>query len=98
MLTSLSDIRQQVIDERKYFESEPDRAIQEMADSLVPIYNTEIIREWTDLPMSESDRWQEVGRDETYTIVDLMRLDLYLYYETQVTLAWYELSNGKEEE
>jgi hypothetical protein len=53
----------------------------ERIDSYLPVYNSEIIDEWKNMP-SEYDNtgWQELGYEGDADIVKLMTLDLYLYY------------------
>jgi hypothetical protein len=96
-VTNWKDIYEQVESEWSWFASEPDRAISEMADSLVPVYNGEIIREWTNLSQEDSDTWQEFGAPEKFGIVDLMKIDLFIFYEAQVATAYNEILEMKEE-
>jgi hypothetical protein len=87
-LTAFGFICDEVYINREQFKTDPDRAIQEIADSLCPIYTSDIIAEWTELPSEHSDRWQELGLAEGATITALMTADLYLYYFDLVTRAW----------
>jgi hypothetical protein len=99
MLTSYTEIKKQVSDEWEYFASDWECAIQETADSLVPVYTGEIIREWSELSSDDSDQWQNVyavadlPRDTT--IDKLMSLDLWIFYEAQVSLAYHAILNEK---
>jgi hypothetical protein len=95
MLSSYDEIKKQVTDEWDYFASDWERAIQETADSLVPVYTGEIIREWTELSSDDSDRWQELGTDGSAMISDLMAIDLFIFYEAQVSLAYHAVLNEK---
>ena len=90
-LSTRNEIRAQIIEERDYFEADSDRAISELANSLTPIYNGDILEEWRDLPMSESDRWQEMGVKEDATIIERMTTDLALYYRDAVESVLAEL-------
>ena len=90
-LSTYTWVCQDILDNREYFERETDRAIHEMADSLCPVYTSEIIAEWTELPSEHSDRWQELGADNLSTITSLMSTDLYLYYFDLVERAWAEV-------
>ncbi len=98
-LSGFDEIKNQVSEEWAYFVNDSERAISEMADSLTPVYNSEIIREWTNLSGDDSDRWHEFGYSltEMVSIVDLMRIDLAIYYDGQVSLAYSEIYEEKEE-
>ncbi len=91
------DIKQQVRDEWEYFASDHERAIDEMADSLAPVYTNDIIREWSNLSGDDSDRWQEWGIDanDGYTIDRLMSIDLAIYYRAQVETAYLAVLDEK---
>jgi hypothetical protein len=53
----------------------------EYIDNYVPIYNSDIIKEWQDMPGEYDDRGgAEFGTDGSISIVGLMSLDLTLYY------------------
>lgn len=82
-----------ILDNREQFESDPNRAINEMADALCPIYTADIIAEWTELPSEHSDRWTELASGAEQTITQLMATDLYLYYFDLVSRAWAEVEN-----
>jgi hypothetical protein len=93
-LSTYTRIFSEILDNRDQFESDPDRAITEMADSLCPVYTSEIIAEWTELPNEHSDAWQDLGVvSNDSTITSLMTLDLYLYYTDLVARAWAEVEN-----
>ena len=94
----MDSIKEQILDEWAYFENDFDRAVNELADSLVPVYNSDIIREWTNLSSDDSDRWHEFGysTSEMVSIIDLMRIDLFIYYETQVSTFANEILEEKE--
>ena len=101
MLNNFDDVWLQVLGEWGYFETEPDRAISEMTDNLVPVYTNAIIHDWMNLGGNDSDQWQEVyavadlPRDTTIT--GLMSLDLWIYYNALVTRAYNEIKQEKEE-
>lgn len=82
-----------ILDNREQFEQDAQRAINEMADSLCPIYTADIIAEWTELPSEHSDRWTELSAGAEQTITQLMATDLYLYYFDLVERAWAEVQD-----
>lgn len=76
----------------------PEDLLIEWADSAVPIYNTDIYNQWGNLPPEALDEWQSVGFEvssET-TIIDLMKVDLFLYLEGLYNRAYSELLALKE--
>lgn len=101
MLTTYSEIKQQVSDEWAYFASDSERAIQEMADRLVPIYTGEIIQEWSEMTSDDSNEWQNIyavaDLPQDTTIEKLMSLDLWIYYEGQILFAYEEIVAEKKE-
>lgn len=53
----------------------------EFIDSWLPVYNNQIIQEWTLMPNDYTDRGSaELGTGQEISIINLMTLDLYLYY------------------
>ena len=53
----------------------------EFIDSWLPVYNNQIIQEWTLMPNDYTDRGSaELGVGGEVNIINLMSLDLYLYY------------------
>ncbi len=53
----------------------------EFIDSWLPVYNNQIIQEWTLMPNEYDNRgWAELGGGGEVNIINLMSLDLYLYY------------------
>lgn len=74
----------------------PEDLLADWADSEVPIYNHEIVNEWTDLDWDCRDQWQEFGVSSESTIYDLMKIDIYLFYRECYTKAWIELQEELE--
>lgn len=53
----------------------------EFIDGWLPVYNNRIIEEWTLMPNDYTDRGSaELGTGQEISIINLMTLDLYLYY------------------
>lgn len=73
-------------------ESFIDDNLTQMADGAVPVYNGDIIKDWAEMPSEFDDSWQELSpnREET-TIVNLMRLDLYNYYQDAYRRIYQEV-------
>ncbi len=53
----------------------------ELIDSYTPLYNNDVIEEWQHMPSSYDNRGAaELGAGKEIDIINLMQLDLYLYY------------------
>lgn len=53
----------------------------EWIDSWLPVYNNRIIEEWQNMPSDYDNRgYAELGAGAEINIVNLMSMDLYLYY------------------
>ena len=86
-ITTYNEIKEILKDE---IDLDEDRLV-EIADSLVPVYNAEVIEEWQQMPIEYNDSWQDVGTDADATILQRMMMDLYLYYNLQVARAYNEI-------
>lgn len=86
-ITTYNQIKEILKDE---IDLDEDRLV-EIADSLVPVYNAEVIEEWQEMPTEYDDAWQDVGTDADATILQRMMMDLYLYYNDQVARAYNEI-------
>lgn len=96
-LESKQDIREELRRNLKQLTEYPSKAedlVAEIAEDFAPVYNSDIIREWTELPMEYSDRWKEYGYDANRNeggIIQLMAIDLVFYYLEIGQEAWAEL-------
>jgi hypothetical protein len=74
----------------------------EWVDGYLPVYNNQIIAEWQAMPSEYDDRGShELGQlGDDITVINLMSLDLYLYYSDlfQEALAIVEQELEKEGE
>jgi hypothetical protein len=53
----------------------------EWVEGYLPVYNNEIIEEWQKMPSDYDNRGvEELGLPKEINIINLMNLDLYLYY------------------
>jgi hypothetical protein len=69
----------------------------EFIDSWLPIYNNRIIEEWTLMPNDYTDRGSaELGVGGEVNIINLMSLDLYLYYSDLFAEAVAEVEEALE--
>ena len=100
MITLDNDIRQDILDNWEYLEESqyPEDYLIELADSGIPIYTKDIIEEWRELPSDYQDAWQEYGATQSDTIVRLMTLSLYRYYQDKYSQLYSEIKTEKESE
>jgi predicted Rossmann fold nucleotide-binding protein DprA/Smf involved in DNA uptake len=100
VITKDSEIEQEILDNWEYLEEAryPEDYLDELADSHTPIYYSEIIEEWRDMPSSFSDTWQEFGVNSKTTITDLMTIDLNNYYRTKFNEIYEEIKTAKDSE
>jgi hypothetical protein len=69
----------------------------EFIDSWLPVYNNRIIEEWTLMPNDYTDRGSaELGVGGEVNIINLMSLDLYLYYSDLFAEAVEEVEEALE--
>jgi hypothetical protein len=97
MTTTYLEIKEEI--ERRLSEftdsAYPEDLLREEADSLTPVYNHEIIKEWAEMPSEFNDSWRQYGWDEYLEqggILGLMRIDLMHYYESLTAKAYEELT------
>lgn len=71
----------------------------EFIDGYLPVYNNRIVEEWQNMPSEYDNRGAaELGTGEEITILNLMSLDLYLYYSDLFSDAMRELKEELEDE
>jgi hypothetical protein len=73
----------------------PDDELTELVDSDLPIYNSEIVYQWSKLP-SEFENELIGNVDKGTTIYNLMSFDLYDFYKDVYSKALEEIKEEKE--
>ena len=69
----------------------------EFIDSYLPVYYNQIIDEWKAMPSEYNDRGSaELGQGGEVNIINLMSLDLYLYYSDLFNEAVEEVEEALE--
>jgi hypothetical protein len=78
----------------------PEDLLTELAESACPVYYSDIIKDWQEMPSEFNDSWQDNGipTTEQTTIFGLMGWDLYFYYENQYQTIFTEIRLDKEQE
>jgi hypothetical protein len=73
--------------------------VNELAESACPIYYSDILKDWQEMPSEWNDSWKENGieTNQETTIFSLMGWDLYFYYESLYNIAYTEIKEEKEE-
>jgi hypothetical protein len=83
-LTTKEEIKRQMLEDYA-----PERltedTLNEITDNNLPIYYSDIIKEWTALEGEYCDTWQDYPITAMSSITGLMTIDLYNYY---YSLAW----------
>jgi hypothetical protein len=54
--------------------------LSEIAESYVPVYYADIIKDWTDMPNVYDNSWRELRMNAEVGIVERMQTDLNAYY------------------
>ena len=68
----------------------------EWIDGYLPIYNNKIVEEWQQMPSEYDNRGHaELGQGGDIDIINLMSLDLYLYYTDIFNEAITELEGDE---
>jgi hypothetical protein len=71
----------------------------ELIDSHTPLYNPDIIKEWQHMPSSYDNRGAaELGAGQEINIINLMQLDLYLYYSDIFNEVLEEIEEASSDE
>jgi hypothetical protein len=81
--------------------SDQDRYLDEFIDSQLPIYYSDIIAEWSEMPSEFQDSHLEFGLPsvaEYNLVTSLMTQDLYNYYSTTTRQMWAEIIEESESE
>ena len=100
MKMDYSDIKSDVLDHFKQLTETPypEDLLRELADSACPVYYSDIIKDWQEMPNEYTDSWQEfIEPTQDTTIFSLMSADLFNYYDDQYRTAFAELTKDIEE-
>jgi hypothetical protein len=103
MLTTKEEIKKELLDNIEQLKDNPhaDDVVAEFADGYVPIYYSDIIEQWREMPNEYCDQWKDYGYDTQKNeggIMTLMQVDLVFYYLKLANEAWEEIKTQLEEE
>jgi hypothetical protein len=79
--------------------SYPEDRLMELAESFVPIYYGDIIKDWSEMPSEYDDNWKEQYGGvipEQVGITALMTTDLYEYYRDTTTDIYHQIKKEKD--
>jgi hypothetical protein len=98
-LTTNQELKQEILDNIEQFTGNPyaEDLLNQFADSVTPIYYSDIIKEWMELPSDHCDTWQDMEIMPNTGISQLMQYDLYNYYLAQLSTVWEEIKEELEE-
>lgn len=72
--------------------------LSEWADGFIPVYYSDILKDWQEMPSEFDNRWKDdTDINEDTTIYSLMMIDLFWYYLDQCESAYKELLEEAEE-
>ena len=72
--------------------------ITELAESAIPVYYSQIIKDWQEMPDEYTDSWKDTTEaNNDSTIYSLMGVDLYNYYQDTYRQAYAEVKQEQEE-
>ena len=103
MYFSNDEIKAMLLDEWEQLEGSayPEDMLDEFADGVLPVYYSDILKDWAEMPNEFTDNWQEFGlpssKTEEITIFGLMTNDLYIYYRAQFWQLYKEVLAEKAE-
>lgn len=89
------EIRKELIAHAGEIRQNPDR-LDEWADSFTPVYYSDIIKDWQELPPEAEDIWKEYGYDANRNeggIKQLMQIDLVFYNLERTRRIWGEVES-----
>lgn len=102
-LWNYEEIKNQVLESWEVLKDHnyPEDILDSLADSCVPVYQNDTIREWQEMPSEYDNIWQEQGlpseKVSEITIIGLMKIDLYYFYSDQLATAYREILEFEKE-
>ena len=101
MRMDYSDIKGDIIDHWEQLSemAHPEDLLTELGESACPVYYSDIIKDWQEMPNEYTDSWQEfVHAEQDTTIFSLMGWDLWNYYTNEYRRVFAEVRQDKEQE
>lgn len=100
MKMNFTDIKADILDhwaqlsEMPYYQD----LLTELAESALPIYYSQIIQDWQEMPDEYTDSWKDsTEANSDSTIYSLMGMDLWNYYQDTYRQVYAEVKQDQEE-
>lgn len=93
-----SDIRTELLNEWQQLQDSPypEDLLDQFIDSALPVYYSDIIKDWQEMPNDFTDTWQDLTDGKGHSIFQLMSYDLWNYYSDRYHTIYNELLEEKE--
>jgi hypothetical protein len=94
-----SDIKAEILDNWAQLSEMPhyQDLLSELAESALPIYYSDIIQDWREMPDEYTDSWKDTTEaNGDSTIFSLMGVDLWNYYQDTYRSIFTEIQHEKE--
>ena len=99
MYTTRETIKAELLENAEQIEQDTDR-LSEWVDGYCPVYYSDTLKDWTEMPSDYCDRWKELGYDANRNdggILQLMAVDVWFYYDELTREVWAEIEEEREE-
>ena len=98
MYTTRDWLKTELLDNADNIRQQPyiEDALSQWADSITPVYYSDTIKDWVEMPSEYMDRWKELGYDANRNeggILDLMAVDVWFYYDNLTREVWAEIES-----
>ena len=102
MYWTREEIKKELENHREEIETakDPESYLDEFADGFTPVYYSDILKDWTELPGEYCDQWKDYGYDTQKNsggIMQLMQIDLAFYYLEITREIWEEIQKESAE-
>lgn len=90
------EIREELTAHAEEIRQNPD-SLDEWADGFTPVYYSDIIKDWCELPREAENAWKELGYDANRNdggILQLMAVDLTIYNLERTRRIWQQINSA----
>jgi hypothetical protein len=97
MLTSYTDLKDMILEE---WDSLDRDNLDQLVDSVMPVYYSDIAKQWQEMPSEWDNTWRDIYGQEipaNATIYSLMEVDLWQYYQNEISRIYGEIAEIKQE-
>lgn len=92
-LTTYQEIKDEILSD---WDNITEDDIHQIADGYVPVYYSDIIKEWQEMPSEFTDTWKDFGISNDTSIFTLMGYDLFNYYYSLTEQAFREIEEAQD--